>query len=382
MKKFTIFSLFCVALLQGQTQIDYLRQTRPLTRNVRSGDILPGTCAVGDIFVLTNAPAGQNIFACLSSNAWTLQSGAGQISIASNGTAVGSRPVQNVVAGAGIVQSVLDTGSQINVQTGYDTAVVQTRRNAQKGTDTLCLSQGTSGGNYTCQFGLQLQEYSTGMLVNWIPDVSASGAATTLAIDALPPVAVKMPNGSNNPGSADLTAGQMYTIWFDGTQFRLLRETDPVTNGIAQTRASDQAGQHLLCQTSGTATSYTCTLNPALTSYTTGMELKLAPHIAANGAGATIAINGLPAVDLKLPDGIRNPTANDVMPGRLVDIWFDGTVFRLTHENGYLRTGSRPACDAPEAGRISFVAGGTGVKDEIAVCAKDDADSYAWRILY
>jgi hypothetical protein len=382
MKKLTGFFLLWTSLLSGQTQIDYGKQTRPLTRNVRSGDILPGTCSVGDIFVLTNAPAGQNLHACLISNTWTLQSGSGQISVSSNGSPVGSRPVQNLVAGAGIVQSVLDTGSQINIQTSYDTSVLQTRRNAQRGTDTLCLSQSASSTNFTCQFGLQLQSYTTGMQVNWIPDQSATGNGTTIAIDALPAVAVKMPNGTGNPGPADVMAGRMYTIWFDGAIFRLLRETDPVTNGIAQTRSNAQSGQALLCQTGGTATAFTCNLNPALTVYTTGMVLNLVPHLSATGAATTIAINGLAAVNLRLPDGTTNPTATDLIANRLHTVWFDGTAFRLSFSEGYVRTGTRPACSAAIASRIWFTAGATNVKDDVAVCAKDATNNYAWRTIY
>ncbi len=47
----------------------------PSTRPVKTGTALPGTCATGDLFFNTSAPAGQNLFGCAAPNTWALAGG-------------------------------------------------------------------------------------------------------------------------------------------------------------------------------------------------------------------------------------------------------------------------------------------------------------------
>lgn len=47
-----------------------------------------------------------------------------------------------------------------------------------------------------------------------------------------------------------------------------------------------------------------------------------------------------------------------------------------------LTTGTQPACNSTTRGTFWYTAGGAGVKDTVNVCAKDAADSYAWRTIY
>jgi hypothetical protein len=47
-----------------------------------------------------------------------------------------------------------------------------------------------------------------------------------------------------------------------------------------------------------------------------------------------------------------------------------------------LPTGSRPACASGIRGEYWYTQGGAGVKDDVAVCAKDASDVYAWRTIY
>jgi hypothetical protein len=59
------------------------------------------------------------------------------------------------------------------------------------------------------------------MVLHWIPDVHGLGGATTLNVDTLGATPVKLPDGVSDPGSEDIAAGRMYTIWYDGSAFRL-----------------------------------------------------------------------------------------------------------------------------------------------------------------
>jgi hypothetical protein len=47
-----------------------------------------------------------------------------------------------------------------------------------------------------------------------------------------------------------------------------------------------------------------------------------------------------------------------------------------------LTGGTQPTCNAAERGAFWYVPGAGGVKDSVAVCAKDAADAYAWRTIY
>ena len=53
--------------------------------------------------------------------------------------------------------------------------------------------------------------------------------------------------------------------------------------------------------------------------------------------------------------------------------------------NGGMRintTASRPTCSAAQRGTFWVVQNGTGVKDSVSVCVKDEADSYSWATIY
>jgi hypothetical protein len=45
------------------------------TKPIRSGTTLPGTCTVSELFYDSDAPAGQNLYACTATNTWTLLTG-------------------------------------------------------------------------------------------------------------------------------------------------------------------------------------------------------------------------------------------------------------------------------------------------------------------
>jgi hypothetical protein len=46
------------------------------TKPFKSGTALPSTCGVGEMFNLLNAPPGANIYGCMATNTWTIESGA------------------------------------------------------------------------------------------------------------------------------------------------------------------------------------------------------------------------------------------------------------------------------------------------------------------
>jgi len=72
------------AWCQTPTAIDLKAQSRNVdftaaatTRPFKSGAARPATCSVGEMFYLTNAQAGSNLYGCTSANTWTLEAAPG-----------------------------------------------------------------------------------------------------------------------------------------------------------------------------------------------------------------------------------------------------------------------------------------------------------------
>jgi len=486
--------LSMVLFASAQTKVDIQRQSKgtgflasPFEKPVRSGISLPVDCDTGELYFLTSAPAGDNLFVCHASGQWAPQGSAGSanVSIENNGALVGTRSKLNFVAGGGIVNAVTDSGSGIDVQASVDTAVVLTKgqfrtgavlacdaslgpanayacamsptltqyqegmvvywtpnssaasgpvtlnidslgarpvttmiegsdpaagqvlagamyplwydgtgfrffpinvppaylttASQQSGSAQYCESAGASGTEFTCSLSPQLTTYSPGMVIHWRPSVDGTGGATTLDIDSIGVRSLKLADGTTDPGSGSVKANELYSIWYDGVRFRILNER----LGAVALKPEVQSGQLLLCESSGTINQqYTCNLSSTLGAYQRGSVIHWVPDLDASGP-ATLDINGLGAVAIKLQNGTSDPGIEDVSAGRLYPLWYDGTSFRMLPSSSHrLASGTRPTCEASLRGRFWMVAGEAGTKDDISVCAKDDMDLYAWRALY
>src|SRR5882762_6295716 len=99
MKTFQNLTLTVLVIITGsayaQTKIDLRTQSKtvdfssaPSTKTSRTGTTLPATCGVGESFFKTNAPAGQNLYGCTSTNAWSVLAGS---SSSANATQLQSR---------------------------------------------------------------------------------------------------------------------------------------------------------------------------------------------------------------------------------------------------------------------------------------------------
>ena len=266
----------------AQTQVDLRTQSKavdfqaaPYTKPFKSGSALPLTCMQGELFFLLTATPGTNVYGC-PNGGWVSEGGGGVTTIENTGTLVGSRSILDLSGGPGVLLTTSDSGQSILIQSSLDTAVVQTRSSAQSGASLLCASASGSATAYTCFLSPTVSTYTVGMILHWKPDSNGAGGATTLNVDTLGPVAVKLMDGVTNPVAGDIIAGRVYEIWYDGTGFRLL-----------------------------------------------------------------------------------NPL---VLSGVLGE--------------------AQPTCGVAVRGRQWFVAGATGVKDSLSVCAKDASNAYAWRTLY
>ena len=330
----------------------------------------PATCTAGETYFATDATAGGNVYGCTAGNTWTAQGGGADLSVASNGVTVGARGTANFITGPGLVNAITDTGTQINVQIGLDTSLVETLPTAQSGTALLCASASSSNVSYQCSLTPTSTGYTTGMLLRWIPDVTASGGAITLNVDTLGAVPVKLADGVSNPASGDLMAGRLYHAWYDGSRFRLMPTTpeaigavqDPGVNsipfrnalGTAVAATADSLSGPFSCQDAGSSSAYACNLNPAITGYTPGTTYWFKANTA-NSGPATINFNSLGAKTIKKLSN-QDLAANDVKGGQWVMATYDGTNMQMQSQTANAAGGSISSV----FGRTGSVAAQTG----------------------
>ena len=181
---------------------------------------IPSTCTVGELYFATDATAGQQIYECSATSTWTQQSGGSQLAIYATGASVGTRPVLDFWAGSGILQTVSDTGTKVTVITAVDTAQVLTPGVAQSGAPIYCKSASGSTTVYTCLLSPTLSGvYQEGMVLDWVPDLTGAGGATTLNVDTLGAKSVKQADCSTDPSATDIVAGTMRQVAYNGSLF-------------------------------------------------------------------------------------------------------------------------------------------------------------------
>jgi len=261
-----------------------------------------------------------------------------------NGDITANKPInlcydgtQYVIAGDGGVTAA-GTGLTISgVTVSPDTAVLQTRATLQAGTSNYCRSS-TGNDTYLCSLTPALTAYTTGGCLVFNGDTSNTGAAT-INVDS---VGVK--SILNRAGSAladgDITANKPTTICYDGTQFIIQGDGGATAVGtgltisgvtispdtaVLQTRATLQAGTSTYCRsTTGNAT-YTCSITPALTTYTTGGCLVLNADFA-NVTTATVNVNSLGAKSILSRTG-GALSAGDIAANKPITVCYDGTQY-------------------------------------------------------
>jgi len=137
----------------------------------------------------------------------------------------------NFTTGPGLLSLMADTGSEIDVLWALDTSVVQTQPGEQTGRALLCASATGSPATYQCSLTPTLGAYVAGMTLHWKPDVNGGGGPTTLNIDTLGAMPIRLRDGVSDPARQTFLAGALYDIWYDGTQFRLMTPMPSMASG-------------------------------------------------------------------------------------------------------------------------------------------------------
>ena len=154
--------------------------------------------------------------------------------------------------------------------------------------------------------------YTTGMKV-WFQAAASNTGATTINLNGLGAKAVQL-NGAALAGG-EIVSGRWVELVYDGTNFQL--------SNAAQESAPRWGGT-----TGGTSTAFTITPSPAIGAYATGQRFAFVAHVA-NGAAATLAVNGLTATTIQ-----RQGTAlagNEFKANDIIEVVYNGTNFQIVN---------------------------------------------------
>jgi hypothetical protein len=215
-------TLIAVRGTAQQTKLDLGNQGKNIdfsqfatTKPVRTGTTLSGTCSQGELFFKTDAPAGQNLYACTSANVWT-SSGAANVTIQNNGTNVGTRAAVNYIPGLGILSPLPisddPADGRVDVTVNADTAFLATHSTVQSGAASYGVDLGMTDA-YAITMSPVPASYTTGMVVRFKARTANLGDAT-LDVNVLgaKPI-LKHKDLALTDG--DIQAGQIVTVVYD-----------------------------------------------------------------------------------------------------------------------------------------------------------------------
>ncbi len=217
-----------------QTQVNLGKQSKNVdfssasaTKPNKSGTSIPGTCSVGETFFKSDAPAGQNLYSCTSTNTWTLATSpvtsvfgrAGSVAAGAGdytGTQIANTPAGGISAtnvqaaineldaekaasshshtagelddGGVAATNALFSGAASAagfraIADGDLPAAIARDAEVQSGAALLC--SGASGTDaYSCSMSPTLTAYTSSQVIKFVPDVANTGAAS-LNIDGV-----------------------------------------------------------------------------------------------------------------------------------------------------------------------------------------------------
>jgi hypothetical protein len=292
-------SVLLAGAASGQTLVDLKTQSKSVdftgatsTKPFQAGTILPATCTVGQAFFQTNAPAGANLYTCTALNSWTLETGT-----------AGPTGPSGATGPAGAQGPAGANGSIAHVQNAGATLPVEATLNFSNGGCTDDPTNGRTDCNGAGISGLGI-------------DVNGTALATQPTLNLISGTGITQVC-ANNSGANRVDC------------------TPSLNTAVALTIANSQAGKPDYCSSINGTDAYTCSLNAAaaLTAYTAGMHLTLNADTSNTGA-ATLNVDSIGLKNIKQPDGITDPTTGQIVAGRPIALYFDGTVWRLPANSG------------------------------------------------
>jgi hypothetical protein len=205
----------CAMLTSGQTTVDLRTQSKNVdfssaasTKPFQAGTAVPSTCTTGQMFFLTTAPAGSNLYGCAATNSWSLESG-GSGSGGSGGATVASQ------LGDFLVTQVNST--TLSIGSGCTAA---TRCNVGFGGQTYSFSSGgvvnVSGGTGTAYVYI-----SSGGVLTVGHNLTANcstGCTAQAGVTAFPLNSIPLFTWTATNGTWDATGGSDQRAFLSSTQ--------------------------------------------------------------------------------------------------------------------------------------------------------------------
>lgn len=181
----------------------------------------------------------------------------------------------------------------------------------------------TAANTYTATLSPVPAAYVTGMRV-FIKFSNHNTGAATINLNSLGAKSIVHPDGSALAAN-DIADGMVALVAYDGTNFQL--EDTNITNYLTVIQA--QSGSVNYAASTTAANTYTATLAPAPTAYTTGMPVRIL-FTNANTGAATINLNSLGAKSIVTSAGAAL-AAGQIAAGMMVTLVYDGTNFQITN---------------------------------------------------
>jgi hypothetical protein len=104
---------------------------------------------------------------------------------------------------------------------------------------------------------------------------------------------------------------------------------------VVETRLNEASGADLLVATTSNSGTAYAGCPPGLTPpVTAGMVVHLTPDHGSSGGATTFNYCSTSAVAFREADGVTNLTNTDLVAGRMYNVWYDGTIWRLLAGSG------------------------------------------------
>jgi tail fiber protein gp53 len=177
-----------------------------------------------------------------------------------------------------------------------------------------------SANAYLATLSPAIVAYTAGIRIS-VKIANTNTAASTINVNSVGVKSIKLTNG-NAINVGDLLSGQIAEFEYDGTNFQLLNPASTAS------QIQVQSSSLVYAASTSSANTYTASLTPALSAYTTGMTVKI-KFTHANTGAATLNINSVGAASILRDDG-SSLVAGDIPASTIVDFEYDGTNFRLS----------------------------------------------------
>ncbi len=341
MKTIHLVAFVCaIAGACAQTRIDLASQGRNVnfadatsTIPLKVGTALPPTCKTGELFFLTTAVGGNNIFGCIAANVWSPEG-------ASNASGAG---VNSISGKSGVVTL---EASDINdcriVRASAKVLVISAcsfgfpgagRRTLPPATVTLLSGFGSVYVYVTPTGNVELLRNGTliiscegcvdaGLGTQFPADVAPVGRWSALADSWNAMTTADDRTFFNGPAQLAPDPGIRIQSGLYG------QKKIGVDTAIVQTRAAFQSAQDTFCIGAGDVSAQTCSLAAKLWAYTPGMSIRFVPS-ATNTGAMTLNIDGLGARPVRQANGIDDLASGALVAGAYYHLVYDGSAFRI-----------------------------------------------------